>query len=74
MINIYSLLNLHVLDAQEFLLIGVHSLKMFIACPFEGFDSLKNGLLNSLSLKLYFSCILGCWSWAYEAKHARPWI
>lgn len=55
-INIYSLLNLHVLEAQEFLLIGVHSLKMFIACPFGGFDPLKNVLLNSLSLKLYFSC------------------
>lgn len=65
---------MHVLDAQESLLIRMHSLKMFIACPFGGFDPLKNILLNSISLMLYFSCILGCWSWAYEAKHTCPWI
>lgn len=65
---------MHVLGAQEFLLTRMYNLKMFRGCLFGGFHHLKSILLNSISLRLHFSCILGCWSWAYETKHTCPWI
>lgn len=37
MINVCIILNMHILDAQECLLVRIHNLKMFEAVHLEGF-------------------------------------